>query len=57
MTTDLPSAANEYTSFLRSLEQRIGSAQVQAALSVNREMVMLCWQIGCDILDCQQHGG
>ena len=46
-----------YDDFLRGLKDRIRTAQVRAALSVNREMVSLYWQIGRDILTRQQQHG
>lgn len=57
MTNDILSEADDYPSFLRALKQRIEGAQVRAALSVNRELVLLYWQIGHDILARQQQGG
>lgn len=46
-----------YDDFLRSLKERIRNAQVKAALSVNREMILLYWQIGCEIVTRQQQQG
>ena len=46
-----------YDSFLQELKDRIRSAQVRAALSVNRELVALYWSIGRDILDRQKDEG
>jgi predicted nuclease of restriction endonuclease-like (RecB) superfamily len=46
-----------YDDFLRELKERIRSAQVRAALAVNRELVLLYWQIGWDILHRQQQQG
>jgi len=40
----------DYAEFLRTLKERIRVAQVRASLSVNRELVLLYWQIGRDIL-------
>jgi predicted nuclease of restriction endonuclease-like (RecB) superfamily len=48
---------NDYDDFLKGLKERIGSAQVRAALSINRELVLLYWQIGRDILNRQQQQG
>ncbi|MEA5606318.1 DUF1016 N-terminal domain-containing protein [Nostoc sp. UHCC 0252] len=48
---------DNYDNFLRSLKERIRSAQVRAALSVNRELILLYWQIGRDILLQQQQQG
>ena len=50
--TALPISA--YTVLLEDLKTRIASAQVRAALAVNRELVLLYWQIGRSIL-LQQH--
>src|SRR5882762_8782859 len=46
-----------YNSFLQELKDRIRSAQVRAALSVNRELVVLYWSIGRDILSRQKNEG
>lgn len=46
-----------YGDFLETLKVRIRTAQVRAALSVNREMILLYWQIGKDILERQQREG
>lgn len=46
----------EYHDFLRDLKARIHSAQVRAALAVNRELVLLYWQMGRDILARQKAG-
>ena len=42
---------DSYSAFLAELKQRIRSARLQAALSVNRELVLLYWSIGRDILN------
>jgi len=46
-----------YGDLLRQIKSRIQSAQVRAALSVNRELVLLYWNIGKDILERQQQQG
>ncbi len=46
-----------YDDFLRDLKTRISSAQVRAAVAVNKELVLLYWQIGQDILHRQQQQG
>lgn len=46
-----------YDDFLRDLKERIRTAQVRAALSVNRELVLLYWQLGQDILTRQRQQG
>lgn len=47
----------EYASFLGGLKERIRTARVRAALSVNRELVLLYWEIGRDILTRQKAEG
>src|SRR5437867_11679444 len=46
-----------YEAFLRDLKTRIRAAQVTAALAVNRELVLLYWSIGRDILARQKEHG
>lgn len=47
----------DYPAWLADLKDRIHVAQQRAAWSVNREMVLLYWQIGRDILDRQSREG
>jgi predicted nuclease of restriction endonuclease-like (RecB) superfamily len=47
----------EYASLLGDLKRRIRAAQLGAALSVNRELVLLYWSIGGDILTRQKEQG
>jgi len=51
---ELPS---NYALLLATLRERIRSAQVRAALAVNRELVLLYWQIGREILAQQAAHG
>jgi predicted nuclease of restriction endonuclease-like (RecB) superfamily len=46
-----------YDELLRQLKERIRSARLRAGLAVNREMVLLYWQIGRDILRRQKQEG
>jgi predicted nuclease of restriction endonuclease-like (RecB) superfamily len=46
-----------YADWLSDLKTRIHSAQQRAALAVNRELVLLYWQIGRDILVRQAEQG
>src|SRR5438105_2481069 len=46
-----------YEDFLRGLKQRIRQAQLRAALAVNRELVLLYWEIGREILQRQDQAG
>lgn len=43
-----------YSKLLGDLKQRIQAAQLRASLAVNRELVILYWQIGRDILARQE---
>lgn len=42
-----------YADWLADLKTRIHTAQQRATLVVNRELVLLYWQIGRDILERQ----
>jgi predicted nuclease of restriction endonuclease-like (RecB) superfamily len=57
MASSLTQPGGDYDAFLQSLKERIRTAQVKAALSVNRELVLLYWQIGHDIIERQQQQG
>lgn len=46
-----------YGDWLIDLKSRIHNAQQRAALAVNRELVLLYWQIGQDILSRQAQQG
>jgi predicted nuclease of restriction endonuclease-like (RecB) superfamily len=48
---------DDYAAFLDSLKRRIRIAQVQAALAVNQELILLYWQIGHEILTRQEEQG
>lgn len=50
-------APKGYDSFFKELKDRIQHAQLRAALSVNRELVLLYWSIGKDILTRQKEQG
>lgn len=50
-------APHGYVDWLTELKTRIHSAQQRAALSVNRELILLYWQIGRDILERQAQQG
>jgi len=56
MTDILPLPA-DYGPWLADLKGRIHAAQQRAALAVNRERVLLYWQIGRDILARQGREG
>jgi predicted nuclease of restriction endonuclease-like (RecB) superfamily len=52
-----PLLPDSYAQFLADLMSRIRAAQLRASLAVNRELVLLYWQIGHDILDRQDREG
>ncbi|WP_298218410.1 PDDEXK nuclease domain-containing protein, partial [Halothiobacillus sp.] len=53
----LTSSPEGYADWLADLKDRIHSAQQRATLAVNRELVLLYWQIGRDILVRQAEQG
>jgi predicted nuclease of restriction endonuclease-like (RecB) superfamily len=55
--TELSPTSPDYVAWLAELKSRVEQARQRAALSVNRELVSLYWQIGRDILDRQQRQG
>ena len=61
MTDTVPVMLTEpppgYVDWLSELKTRIHTAQQRAALAVNRELVLLYWQIGRDILARQAEQG
>ncbi|TAM10844.1 MAG: DUF1016 domain-containing protein [Nevskiaceae bacterium] len=55
---DAPSPdAQGYVTLVTELKQRITDARLRAALSLNRELVLLYWGIGRDILSRQESEG
>jgi predicted nuclease of restriction endonuclease-like (RecB) superfamily len=46
-----------YDDLLRQLKERIQHAQLRAVLAVNRELVLLYWQIGREIVTRQHQQG
>jgi predicted nuclease of restriction endonuclease-like (RecB) superfamily len=57
MGKDFELTSDSYNTFLRDLKTRIRQSQLRAALSVNRELILLYWQIGQEILQRQQQEG
>ncbi len=58
--TTPPSLAKQpegYAEWITDLKQRLHAAQQRAALAVNRELVLLYWQIGHSILEQQSQRG
>jgi predicted nuclease of restriction endonuclease-like (RecB) superfamily len=48
------SADREYNLWVQGLKQKIRSAQIKAALSVNTEMLNFYWELGTDIVEKQK---
>jgi predicted nuclease of restriction endonuclease-like (RecB) superfamily len=46
--------ADEYKHFIQEIKQRIQTAQIKAAVTVNREMLLLYWDLGQSILQKQK---
>ena len=49
--------AQFYYRFVEGIKQRIRVAQIKAAISANRELILLYWDIGRAIVDAQQDKG
>ena len=57
MTDSLFPDLARHDAFLGALKTRIRTAQLRASIAVNRELILLYWQIGREILQRQQHEG
>ena len=57
MTDELVARPEGYGELLQTLKARIQTSQVKAVLAVNRELILLYWSIGRDILDRQERLG
>jgi predicted nuclease of restriction endonuclease-like (RecB) superfamily len=57
MPPSLARLPSGYASFLEDLKSRVRAAQLRAVIIANREMVMLYWGIGRDILHRQREAG
>ena len=49
--------AQFYYRFVEGIKQRIRVAQIKAAISANRELILLYWDIGRAIVDAQKDKG
>lgn len=54
---DVEIGARTYATFVGDLKKKIATARHRAGLSINRELVLLYWTIGRDILDRQEREG
>ena len=57
MSDELTPSVEGYAELFDQLKARIESARLRASLAVNRELVLLYWSIGRDILDRQARLG
>ena len=57
MTAISTAEQGDYSHWLASLKTQIRSARLKASLAVNRELVLLYWRIGKEILDRQRAQG
>ncbi len=48
------SADSQYKKWVVELKSKIGAAQIKAAMTVNRQLLELYWQLGKDIYEKQQ---
>ena len=55
--TESPPTSQTYPDLLATLKARIRAARIRAAVSVNRELILLYWEIGRDILLRQSEEG
>ena len=47
----------EYSKFWGDLKERVASSRYKAALSVNKELILLYHHVGTQILEAQEHQG
>ena len=52
-----PAISSTYAPLLADLKARVRAAQVKAAVAVNRELILLYWHIGREILRAQKAEG
>jgi predicted nuclease of restriction endonuclease-like (RecB) superfamily len=57
MNRSLTTRPEGYDDFLQNLKRRIQSAQVKAVFAVNRELILLYWNIGREIHERQRAAG
>ena len=57
MKSKKPVLPEGYSEFLASLKRRVQEARLKATLSVNRELILLYWEIGQMILQRQKNEG
>lgn len=55
--SDKPTTSSDYTAWLGEVKSRIQVARIAAARSVNRELILLYWDIGREIVEKQEKLG
>jgi len=55
--SQIPASSGGYIELLAGIKQRVTTAQVRAHLAVSRELNLLYWQIGLDIVVRQKQEG
>src|SRR3989339_640191 len=53
-TAQLDTLPKNYPQFLEDIKSRIRTAQIKAALSASRELIILYWDLGKSIVDRQR---
>lgn len=46
-----------YPQFIKSLKEKVRSAQLKAAVAVNQELIKLYWELGRDVVERQEKEG
>ncbi len=54
---ELEPSNKEYIEWLHSLKDKIGKAQIKAAISVNAELIKLYWELGKELSEKQEQQG
>lgn len=47
-------SAITYKSFINSLKEKVRASQIKATLSINKELIILYWEIGKEIIETQK---
>ncbi len=50
-------ALASYSQFIKSLKEKVRSAQLKASISVNQELIKLYWELGKDVIERQEKEG
>ena len=50
-------ALSSYSQFIKSLKEKVRSAQLKASIAVNQELIKLYWELGKDVVERQEKEG